>query len=259
MDAPKDRLHPIKRNRAIASGKISAKQAQIIIFILLGGSVLGGYFFVGTYFTLAVIFYIAIQVAYSIKIRNIIILEALFVAGGFIIRVFAGGFAAESSVSSWLILTTTGLSLLLAFGKRRSEKTILLKHLDTKDQIKTRDTLRHYPDNLLNSMISMSSTFCIITYALFAFQISPETNDAAITKVLPSIISSPKWMMLTIPIVIYGVARYLYVIYEKEEGESPARVLMSDKPLFASVITWGVATLFVIYLLPSILIYFSTL
>ena len=102
-------------------------------------------------------------------------------------------------------------------------------------------------------MISMSSTFCVITYALFAFQISSDVSIVGrreLRTLLPSILSNPKWMMLTIPVVIYGVARYLYVIYEGVKGESPERVLLSDKPLLAAVIVWGLAAIGIIYVLP---------
>jgi hypothetical protein len=167
-------------------------------------------------------------------------------------RVFAGGFASNTSISSWLALTTIGISLLLAFGKRRSEKTILEKFNEDTTKPKTRKTLRHYPDALLDSMISMSATYTIITYSLFVFQISPQNVSRALSTVLPSILKSPKWMMLTIPLVIYGVARYLYLIYEKQEGESPERVLLSDKPLLFTVSLWGISALLMIYLLPLV-------
>lgn len=254
IDAPKDRLHPIKKNRPIASGKISTKSAWIMVFLLWIPALVYSFNNIGTFFALAAIAYILVSgFAYSLYFRNVIILESLFVASGFIIRVFAGGFAAESSISSWLILTTIGLSLLLAFGKRRSERTILQKHLGkTGKDIDTRKTLRHYPDSLLDSMISMSATFCVITYALFAFQTSPQYVTDSFASFLPSIIRSPKWMMLTIPLVIYGVARYLYVIYEKEEGESPERILLKDKPLLATVILWGLSILVIVFLIPSI-------
>jgi 4-hydroxybenzoate polyprenyltransferase len=182
--------------------------------------------------------------------RNVIILDSLIVASGFVIRVFAGGFATNTSVSSWLALTTIGISLLLAFGKRRSEKTILDKYNVSVDITKTRSTLRHYPDNLLDSMISMSAAYTIITYSLFVFQISPDNVSKGLAALLPSVLKSPKWMMLTIPLVIYGVARYLYVIYEKGEGESPERVLLSDKPLLSAVILWGIMAVSFIYLIP---------
>jgi 4-hydroxybenzoate polyprenyltransferase len=254
VDAPKDRLHPVKKNRPIASGKLSVRWAWGVALGLIFISVFISITFIGTYFTLAVIVYLIIQLLYSVYLRNVIILDSLTVATGFVIRVFAGGFATFTSLSSWLILATVGLSLLLAFGKRRSEKTILAKHLNPEDaEGATRKTLRHYPDRLLDSMISMSSTYAIITYSLFTFQLSPSGSTAEGITFLPSILRSPKWLMLTIPLVIYGVARYLYVIYEKEDAESPERVLLSDKPLLFSIIVWGLSVLFIIYLLPDFL------
>jgi hypothetical protein len=154
----------------------------------------------------------------------------------------------DISISSWLILTTIGLSLLLAFGKRRSEKTILDEHHIGE---RTRATLRHYPDTLLDSMISMSASFCIMAYSLYTFQTSPVLKGTAISQILPSILKTPKWMMLTIPLVIYGVARYLYIIYEKKAGESPERVLLSDKPILATVLLWGLSIFLIVYVMPS--------
>jgi 4-hydroxybenzoate polyprenyltransferase len=251
VDAPKDRAHPIKKNRPIASGKLPIPVAWLVAFILIVGAVTIAGLFVGSYFTLAIIFYVLIQIAYSVYLRNIIILDSLTVASGFVLRVFAGAFATLTSLSSWLILTTIGISLLIAFGKRRSEKTILRKRLGF-EEATTRATLRHYPDALLDSMISMSSTLAIITYSLFAFQMSPREISPTISTVLPSILKDPKWMMLTIPIVIYGVARYLYVIYEREDAESPERILLRDKPLLFSVLLWGAAIMIIIYGLPLV-------
>lgn len=247
-DVEKDRLHPVKKNRPIPSGKISMGLARTTVIVLLIFAFLFSYFAVGTFFTFSVLAYLLLQLSYSYYFRNIIIMDSLVVATGFVVRVFAGGFGTNTSLSSWLALTTIGLSLLLAFGKRRSEKTLLRKFYE--DEVATRKTLRHYPDSLLDSMISMSSSLCIITYALFTFQVSPQGAGAALTNILPSILRSPKWMMLTIPIVIYGVARYLYVIYEKEDAESPERVLLSDKPLLSTVIVWGVSIMGIIYLIP---------
>jgi 4-hydroxybenzoate polyprenyltransferase len=252
IDAPKDKQHPIKKNRPIPSGKLSINLAWVIAFVLILGSIFYSYSYVGTFFGFTLVIYILMQITYSMYFRNVIILDSLVVATGFVIRVFAGGFASNTSISSWLALTTIGISLLLAFGKRRSEKTILEKFNKSTEDPKTRRTLRHYPDALLDSMISMSATYTIITYSLFVFQISPQNVSKALSLVLPSILKSPKWMMLTIPLVIYGVARYLYLIYEKQEGESPERVLLSDKPLLFTVTLWGVSALLMIYLLPLV-------
>jgi 4-hydroxybenzoate polyprenyltransferase len=247
IDAAKDRQHPIKKNRPIASGKLSEPLAWIVAFILIIGSILFANFYIGRFFTLSLIAYVLIQISYSLYFRNVIILDSLVVASGFVLRVFAGALASTASLSSWLALTTIGVSLLLAFGKRRSEKTILAKFAGNTEETKTRATLRHYPDALLDSMISMSAAYTIISYSIFAFQTSPRGTAHAISSLLPSILSNPKWMMLTIPIVIYGVARYLYVIYEKGEAESPERVLLSDFPLFFSVLIWGIGVFSIIY------------
>lgn len=252
IDAPKDRLHPIKKKRPIASGKLKESTAWVIAFGLIFGSITYAAVNVGTFFAFSLIAYILIQIVYTLFLKNVIILDSLTIATLFVIRVFSGGFASDTSVSSWLTLATIGLSLLLAFGKRRSEKTIVTHFLGKEEVGETRETLRHYPDNLLDSMISMSAAYSIITYSLFVFQISPEISSSALANYLPSILSGPKWMMLSIPIVIYGVARYLYVIYEKKEGESPDRVLLSDKPLLATVVVWGLFVLGVLYLLPGI-------
>jgi hypothetical protein len=250
IDAPKDRTHPIKKNRPIAAGRLTQKTAWVIAFCLVFAAVTYSLQYIGTFFTLVIISYILLQIGYSLYFRNVIIIDSLTVASGFILRVFAGGFAANTSLSSWLILTTIGLALLLAFGKRRSEKTIVQKHLGPLKRLETRKTLRSYPDTLLDSMISMSATFCIITYSLFTFQISPQGMGQSLLTLVPSIIRSPKWMMLTIPIVIYGVARYLYVIYEREDAESPERVLLGDKALLGTVMLWGLCVLGIIYLIP---------
>ncbi len=252
IDRNKDKKHPIKSNRPIASGKLSVTTAKTMSVLLIIGALIYSWIFVGTYFTYVLIFYVLLQFAYSLYFRNVIILDSMIVAVGFIIRVFAGGLASSTSISSWLLLATIGISLLLAFGKRRSEKTILIKFLGEEEELKanTRKTLRHYPDTLLDSMISMSATYTLIAYSLFAFQLSPQAVTGPWATLLPSILRSPKWMMATIPIVIYGVARYLYVIYEKGEGESPERVLLSDKALFTTVLLWGLSILTIIYLLP---------
>lgn len=248
IDAPKDRQHPIKKNRPIASGKISNELAWVLAFLLILTPIIYSLFFLGTFFTVAMISYILVQLTYSLYFRNVIILDSLIVASGFVIRVFAGGFASNTSISSWMALTTIGISLLLAFGKRRSEKTIIAKFKTSDEQSGTRVTLKHYPDSLLDSMISMAATYTIITYSLFVFQVSPKGVSKTLADFLPSILKGPKWMMLSIPLVIYGVARYLYVIYEKEEGESPERVLLSDKPLLITVLLWGAFVMSVIYL-----------
>lgn len=237
-DFEKDQLHPVKKNRPIASGVISVKFAVTIAIILISFILPYSFLVVGTYFGWVLIIYLLLQLAYNYKLKQVIIIDALTISAGFILRAFAGALAIPVSISSWLILAITGTSLLLAFGKRRAERTLL--EAQNLDKDSTREILKHYPDALLDSMISTSASFCIITYALFTFQVSPDNVPYPYLElILPSTLVGVKFLMVTIPVVIYGVARYLYVIYEKREGESPERVLLSDKPLLITAILWA--------------------
>lgn len=243
-DAKKDRLHPVKKNRPIASGDLPVKAAWFAVFVLYGFLIPTSFSIVGKYFGVVLCIYVLLQLAYNFKLKNVIIVDALTISIGFILRAFAGALAIPLSISSWLILAITGVSLLLAFGKRRAERTLLEAQGISKES--TRSILRHYPDNLLDSMISMSASFSIITYSLFAFQVSPENSIVRdLQSYVPSTLISAKLLMLTIPIVIYGVGRYLYVIYEKSEGESPERVLLDDKPLFYTAIVWMISVILI--------------
>lgn len=246
IDREHDQKHPLKRERPIAKGTLSVTTAGVAFVILALSSLIWmALRFNQFFFSLALLF-LVLQLSYSLIFRNLIILDALVVAFAFVLRVYAGAFIIPTSISSWLILSVIGLSLLLAFGKRRSERT-LLSALGQK--FLTRATLRKYPDILLDSMISMAATFTTISYAIFAFQTSPTTEAPFLAGLIPYTLATPKWMMLTAPIVIYGVARYLFVIYEKREGESPEKVLLSDLPLLGAIGLWVVAVFWIIYVL----------
>lgn len=243
IDAERDRQHPFKKNRPIAAKKLSSRLALFVAAALLTFG-LAGAFFLESYFFFPVLAYFLLQLFYSLWLRDVIILDALAIALGFILRVFAGAWVLPVPLSSWLVLSTIGLALLLAFGKRRSERTILAAEGVS---ARTRKTLEHYPDTLLDATISMSAAYAVLSYSLFAFQTSPLPATPLLETFLPGTIAQPKLMMLTIPLVIYAIARYLYVIYEKEEGESPGKVLLSDYPLLASVFLWGLSVITIIY------------
>ncbi|EFK96275.1 phosphoribose diphosphate:decaprenyl-phosphate phosphoribosyltransferase, partial [sediment metagenome] len=250
-DAEKDRMHPVKKNRPIAAGKISVHFATAVAIIAFAGFIPLSFIVIGRHFGMILCVYVLLQIAYTLKLKDVIIVDALTISIGFILRAFAGALAIPLSISSWLVLAIIGVSLLLAFGKRRAERTLLVAQGISKES--TRTILKHYPENLLDSMISMSASFSIITYSLFAFQSSSdETIKSTLTKFLPSILAGPRLLMLTIPIVIYCVGRYLYIIYEKKEGESPERVLLSDKPFLFSVVLWTVVVLLITNIIPSL-------
>ena len=243
-DREKDRRHPVKKKRPIASGNLSPLSA-LVTTVLVGGATLfytatnfNQYFFAGT------VTFIILQLSYTFLIRDIIIMDALWVAAAFVVRVYSGAFVLPTPLSAWVVLSVIGLSLLLAFGKRRSERTLLYK---LHKKLTTRSTLRQYPDALLDSMISLSASYSALAYSIFAFQTSPQ--GGLNFSFLPATLSSPKWIMLTIPVVFYGLARYLFVIYEKKEGESPEKVLLTDLPLLLTIFLWLAALFAIIYVL----------
>lgn len=246
VDREKDQKHPIKKNRPIASGHFPVPAALITSGFLAIGTLIFAAANFNQYFLGTAIAFVLLQLLYSLWIRNVIIADALLVAAAFVLRVYAGAFVLPTPISSWLILSTIGLSLLLAFGKRRSERTLLSK---LHKRLLTRQTLRHYPDTLLDSMIAMSATYTILTYSIFSFQTSPMGGNTLLADLLPSTLSSPKWALLTVPLVIYGVARYLYIIYEKKEGESPEKVILTDLPILGTVVAWVLATFVILYVL----------
>lgn len=244
FDVEKDKLHPIKKNRPIASGKISTTLAIFVAVVFLSFSIFTSFMVVGKFFGIILFSYLSLQILYNLWLKNEIILDAITISLGFILRVFGGALAIPVAISSWLILAIISVALLLAFGKRLAERT-LLRANNIKD-LKTRKILSHYPDSLLDSMISVSATLSIISYSLLTFQVSPESIiRGTISEYLPSTLVGAKFLMLTIPIVIYWVARYLYVIYEKKEGESPERILLQDKPLLLASILLGISVVLI--------------
>ena len=248
LDVKKDRLHPFKRLRPIASGEISVPEALVLLvgilslafFIAINTSLL---------FTVIGIAYIILQILYSSIFKSITIFDILFIATGYILRILGGEALSNFHTSIWLLLTAVSLSLFLAVGKRRSELTLLQNGKGAKiDEV--RKTLSHYSQSLLDSFSTIFATSTFVFYSLFTFLAAPRGLSIGLDILLPEYLPSyfhRKWLMITILPVIYGVMRYLQDIYEKKEGESPDKVLLTDKPLLASVIIWGFLVVFIIY------------
>ena len=215
FDVKKDREHPIKKNRPLASGRISIIFAMIISIFLITIALIASTF-INVYFLIIIAIYLILQILYNIKLKNVIIIDSLVITLGFILRLYAGAVAANVPVSSWLVLSTIGVALLLALGKRRAEVNLLkARNIDFN---KTRGLLHKYPLSLLDSMITMSATYSIITYSLFSHFDSPELtfkDGSKVQSILPHTLADARWLLATIPFAIYGVARYLYIIYEK--------------------------------------------
>ncbi len=244
VDLPSDRQHPKKRFRSIASGKLDERWALFTALVLVLTSLLFA-FQLSRYLGLIVVLYIFVQLSYTFLLKKIIILDVLTIAFTFMLRIFAGSLVILAPLSSWLILTTIMLATFLSVGKRRSELTLLLG-LSPAPKV----TLLPYPQVFLDGLVFMMGTATIITYSLFTFN-SPElAKNSFLTAILPSTLSSAKFLMFTIPLVLFGIFRYLYLIFEKTEGDSPEKVLLSDLPLFVSVVAWLALVLFFLYLLP---------
>jgi 4-hydroxybenzoate polyprenyltransferase len=178
-------------------------------------------------------------------------LDILLIAAGYILRVYGGEFASGFHISVWLLLTTISISLFLAVGKRRSELTLLLGNKNI-DIAATRKSLSHYSERLLDVYASIFATSTFVSYSLFTFLENSKGFNLNLGILMPDFFPAffqRKWLMITIIPVVYGLMRYLQDIYEKHEGESPERVLLSDKPLLATVVIWTVLVIGIIYII----------
>jgi len=243
IDLPRDRLHPIKKKRPIASGKLPIPVALFIailgIFLSLSLS-----FSLGFFFFVSVLAYLLIQISYSFWLKNIIIFDVLIIAGGFILRVYAGAFAINVHMNVWFLLCVVSLALFLAVGKRRAELAFLQ---ETAPQ--HRQTLSFYTNDLLDAYLSMFANSTWLVYALFTFFAPPPIVGTAplLAKLPLTVAGISKWLMATIPFVIYGIMRYMNIVYQGEKAESPEKVLLSDKPLLTTVILWALLVVFILY------------
>ncbi len=252
LDIQKDRIHPFKRFRPLAHEDVSVSLAAAIAIALAIFSLVASYFLAPGFFVVAVIYFV-LHVLYSLLLKHIEIIDILTLAGGYMLRVFAGEVISGYHISAWLFLTVISLSLFLAIGKRRSELTLLAHH--AKGQvITTRKTLSHYSEKLLDVYLSIFATSTFISYSLFTFLVNPQGVQVSNGIVPDSILAAylqRKWVMITIIPVVYGLMRYLQRIYEKHEGESPERVLFSDRPLLAATLIYTLLVIFILYVVKA--------
>ncbi len=245
LDAPSDREHPLKKKRPIASGQLPI---PIALFMAITGFVTSLFFAtkLSFFFFLICLAYLMIHVVYTLFLKKIPILDVLAIATGFILRVWAGAVVINTHINIWLLLCVVSFSLFLAVGKRRSELTLLKGVLTDK----SRAVLFSYPEKLLDLYISMFANTTWLTYAWFTFvqpMVEPRGKLLTLMADLPLAFRSQKWLMATVPLVIYGIMRYLWLIYEKNKGESPAKVLTSDRSLLITIIIWGLMVVGIIY------------
>lgn len=250
LDSNRDKLHPFKKFRPIAHGDLPVNIAIFLALTLIIISLWIGLFVSFGFFVLTVI-YLFIQLLYSLVFKNIAIIDILILASGYILRVYGGEFASGFHISVWLLLTTISISLLLAVGKRRSELTLLNKFHRTKVQT-TRKSLTRYSEKLLDIYASIFATSTFITYSLFTFLENESGFKISLSLLMPEFLPSflnRKWLMITIIPVVYGLMRYLEDVYERDEGESPEKILLGDKPLLYTVIIWILLVISILYII----------
>ena len=229
IDIERDRGHPRKRLRPLASGQLDPVFAKAAMVILgAAGIVAAG--LIDVYVGLTLAAYLILNVAYCVYLKNLVIIDVMMIAVFFVLRVVAGAVAVEvSAFSPWLYICVSLLALFIGFGKRRHE-IILLKDAASDH----RTSLKQYNQPFLDQIIGIVTTSGLISYTFYSFE--AETALAA-----------PSQMMLTVPLIVFVVFRYLYLIHVEERGGAPDDLLFADRPLLAAVILWLLSVVAVIY------------
>ncbi|HEY5003614.1 MAG TPA: decaprenyl-phosphate phosphoribosyltransferase [Ktedonobacteraceae bacterium] len=248
LDLEKDRQHPVKRLRPLASGKLPISWAigalvglvlctgivTAIIFIIPIGSkpdIFAAFGGANLLFTLTIVAYLVLMVLYSIRLKHIVLLDVFIIASGFVLRIIAGAVVVPVSISPWLYIVTCFLSLFLAFSKRRHELVLLQGQASQHRQI-----LKEYSIPMLDQMITIAVTGTIMSYSLYTIEGS---------------VSHHHLIAITLPLVLYGMFRYLYLVYMRMEGGSPEEVLLRDRHILGTVILCVVLIMIVLYALPQ--------
>jgi 4-hydroxybenzoate polyprenyltransferase len=223
-DAEADRNHPEKCNRPIASGKIGVKSAIIYALFLCIISLTSAYF-ISTYFLIISLIYLIINLCYSFKLKHIVLIDISVISIGFILRALAGTAIIQVYASSWFLICIFFGALLLAVSKRRYE---FIKFRDTLSM--KRKVLENYSEKLLDQIIGISSAGAIISFSLYTIHPQGKYDSSTFTS---------DYMPLTILFVVYGILRYLYIVYKKGEGGNPEKILFKDKSILATVFLFG--------------------
>lgn len=246
LDLENDRLHPKKKYRPLAAGTlpvswaivtigflwlVSASLAAILFFLPTAGTRVfvrwGGanLLFAGTLAT-----YLILMILYGLRLKHVVLLDVFVIAAGFALRILAGAVVIPVTISPWLYIVTIMLSLFLAFGKRRNELVLMEGQASNHRQI-----LKEYSLPLLDQMITIVTASTIMAYSLYTFQAATGNHR----------------LMITIPLVLYGMFRYLYIVYIRKDGGSPEEVLLRDRHMLGTVVLCIAAVIIVLYVLPQ--------
>lgn len=226
-DRESDRRHPVKRFRPIASGQVAPEQATILA-VVVALIALG----IGSYLTpaFAAIIggYMLLNIAYSMHLKHVVIVDVFVISAGFVLRAAGGAVVLAVPVSPWLYVCTVVLSLFVGFGKRRNELTVLAE-----DAGSHRRNLDEYSEPLLDQFIIVTAGATIMAYSLYTF-VAPNLPENHL-------------MMITIPMVLYGIFRYLFLVHQRQEGGAPEQLILTDRPLLGSVLLWGITSVVILY------------
>ncbi len=229
LDREQDKNHPLKKIRPVASGEIALGRATIFFVALAILGFLGAWIIGRQLFMISALFFI-LNILYSMWLKHVVILDVMAIALGFVLRAYAGAAAIEVPASKWMLINTLFLALFLGFGKRRHELLLLEENASSHRKI-----LSRYSPYLLDQLIGVVTATVVVIYLLYT--ISTEVSEKLGTELL----------YLTVPFVVYGIFRYLYLIHKEDEGGSPTRVLISDKPLMINIILWLFMVIAILY------------
>jgi 4-hydroxybenzoate polyprenyltransferase len=235
-DRERDRMHPKKRYRPIASGEISVGQASVIALVLLAivTVLLTG---LDWRFVICLVAYLVMNLAYSFYLKDLVLIDVFVIAIGFMLRVVGGALVIDVPRSSWLLLTTMFLSLFLGIAKRRGELvSIGSNEAEGISGFQTRKVLEHYSIEFAEQMTTICAAGFVFSYALYT------VSDRTV-KMFGS-----ENLILTTPFVLYGIFRYLYLLHKKHLGESPTEIVLSDVPMIVNFIAYAIAMIAIIYL-----------
>jgi 4-hydroxybenzoate polyprenyltransferase len=229
VDREKDRTHPVKRLRPIASGALREK-AAVALGLACAGAALGTFFVLGEAPLYAALAYLALQIVYTGVLKRLVIVDVIAIAVGFVLRVATGALTVGVPISNWLYLCTFLLALFLGFSKRRHELVLLERQAGSH-----RESLSELSVPLLDQIISVVTASTVLSYALYTM------SDDTVRKF------GTDGLKFTIPCVVYGIFRYLYLIYRKGEGGSPEKLLLSDGPLLVDILLFAAMVCAVLY------------
>jgi 4-hydroxybenzoate polyprenyltransferase len=229
LDIESDRAHPLKRHRPLASGALPVS-VGIAACAFLSAGALAAAFWLSTPFAWTAVAYFLLQVAYTVRLKHVVILDVGCIAAGFVLRAVAGGQVIAVTISAWLLICAMLLSLFLALGKRRHELLLLEDGATAHRRI-----LGEYTPDLLDQMISVVTAATVVCYTFYT--VAPETVAKFGTTRL----------VFTVPFVLYGIFRYLYLIHRRQMGGSPEKALLNDGASLVNLVLYGLAVVAILY------------